>query len=221
MLPIDQESLKTIQPELKSGESVLWAGRPSTSVVFRNNGHPLLVPFSLLTGGFTILWEMGAIWRWISEPSHTVGSVFMVLCGIPFVVMGQYMVWGRFLHAAQKKKRTYYAVTNQRVIVVQNCGVQNCQDRQVAFAELNALPFLAKEKGPGEVDTLRFVPAPAPFRRTWLERVADLDEVWNALSIKPGPVFVDIQDVDSVHQLISALRANRTEAEVNRILHHR
>jgi len=46
-------------------------------------------------------------------------------------------------------------------------------------------------------------------------------EIWNPLSIKRGPVFEDVEDVDSVFQLISALRAKSNEAEVIRLLHDR
>ena len=40
-----------------------------------------------------------------------------MLWGIPFVVAGQYLIWGRFFYDAWLKRRTYYALT---VIVVQN-----------------------------------------------------------------------------------------------------
>jgi hypothetical protein len=33
-MQIAQASYATVQPELTSGESVLWAGQPNTSVIF-------------------------------------------------------------------------------------------------------------------------------------------------------------------------------------------
>jgi hypothetical protein len=41
----------------------------------------------------------------------------MVLWGVPFVVIGQYMIWGRFLYDAWLKPRTYYGITNRRVLM--------------------------------------------------------------------------------------------------------
>jgi hypothetical protein len=213
---IDPDSLAAIRPELTSGETVLWAGRPSPGVVFHKSVNEFLVPFSMLWGGFAIAWEIAAIWSLHSQPTHVGQSVFMILSGIPFVVMGQYMIWGRFLHAARKKRSTYYAVTNRRVIVV-----QDCQERQVAVADINSLPTLTKEKHSREIGTLRFVPAREPFARTWPEMPSDRLEAWDVMSIKHGPIFVDVEDVDSVYQLISAVQTNASEAAVAEILRTR
>jgi len=51
--------------------------------------------------------------------------------------------------------------------------------------------------------------------------LTDKWEVWDALSIKNGPVFVDIEDPDSVHQLISALQTRSSEAKVAEFLRGR
>jgi hypothetical protein len=217
MLAVDQDSLKAIQPELKNGEAVLWAARPRAGVVFHGNEYEPQVLFSLLAGGFTILWETLAIWSLWSMPSHIGRSVLMILFGIPLLVDGQYRMWGRFLYAAWKKKKTYYAVTDRRVIVV-----QDFRGHQVASAEISALQILLKEKYSDEVGTIRFVAPPALFARTWSEMITlDKWEAWDPLSIKRGPVFEDVEDVDSVFQLISALRAKSNEAEVIRLLDDR
>ncbi len=38
----------------------------------------------------------------------------------PFVLIGQYMIWGRFVYARWKKRRTFYALTNRRALIVVN-----------------------------------------------------------------------------------------------------
>src|SRR5437762_11987012 len=58
MLQINQDSVMAIQPELTSGESILWAGQPNAHVVFRKE-DVFLIPFSLMWGGFAIFWEAG------------------------------------------------------------------------------------------------------------------------------------------------------------------
>jgi hypothetical protein len=217
MLAIDQDSLAAIQPELTPGETVLWAARPRAGVVFHGNEYEPQVLISLLIGGFTILWEALVIWSLWSTPSHRVRSVLLICWGVPFVIDGQYRMWGRFFYAAWKKKKTYYAVTNRRVIVV-----HNFRGHQVASAEISALQILLREKYSDEVGTMRFVAPPALFARTWSEMITlDKWEAWDPLSIKRGPVFEDVEDVDSVFQLISALRAKTNEAEVIRLLHDR
>src|SRR2546425_847012 len=118
MLAISPDSVAAIQPELISGEGILWAGRPNTSTVFHKEDL-FLIPFSLLWGGFAIFWEAGVSGYW-GNSTRSGPWVFGMFWGIPFVLIGQYLIWGRFFYAAWKRKRTYYAVTNRRVIVVQN-----------------------------------------------------------------------------------------------------
>ena len=120
-MPQNPASILAVQPELVSGESVLWAGQPNGSIVFHREDF-FLIPFSLLWGGFAIFWELGVTGLSGFSRGHGV-PVFFELWGLPFVVIGQYFIWGRFFYAAWLKKQTHYAVTNRRVLVVQN-GVQ-------------------------------------------------------------------------------------------------
>src|SRR4029077_16156818 len=115
---IDPEVSSKVQPELMAGESILWTGRPNPRVLFSSECL-YLIPFSLLWGGFAIFWEMGALGYWGNGPKGGTPSIFMSLWGIPFIVIGQYMIWGRFFYDGWLKRRTYYAVTNRRVMVVQ------------------------------------------------------------------------------------------------------
>ena len=78
----------------------------------------------------------------------------MMIFGASFVLVGQYLIWGRFIYAAWKKKRTHYAVTDRRVIVVQDGW-----NRQMVSAYIDALPTLIKEGGSDELGTLRFAQA--------------------------------------------------------------
>ena len=63
MEQMSSDSLNAVQPELTSGESILWAGQPNSRVVFHKE-DALLVPFSLLWGGFAIFWELGVMGYW-------------------------------------------------------------------------------------------------------------------------------------------------------------
>jgi len=202
MPQLDQMSLTAIQPELTSGESVLWTGQPNQSRIFHKE-DVFLVPFSLLWGGFAIFWETGVAGLWSSGPRSHEPWTFGIIWGIPFVLIGQYVIWGRFFYAAWKKKRTHYAVTDRRVIVV-----QNGRTRQMSSAYLDALPNLIKEGSSNGVGTLRFSHPESPWSRSrgW--------GVWDAMNIGTTPTFVDIEDVDSVYRLISDLREkNRSKSQ--------
>lgn len=112
-----QKTDKEIQEELFSGETVHWSGQPLKRVIFHSSDG-YAIPFSLPWGGFAIFWELGVTGHFGFGNSKNSFSLFMALWGVPFIVIGQYMIWGRFPYTAWKKGRTYYAVTTKRVLVV-------------------------------------------------------------------------------------------------------
>jgi hypothetical protein len=96
MLQIDPSSAAAIQSELLSGESFVWAGQPKSSVIFHKE-DAYLIPFSFLWGGFAIFWEGSVAGFWGTRDNHHQWT-FGILWGIPFVLLGQYFIWGRFFY---------------------------------------------------------------------------------------------------------------------------
>ena len=132
-------------PHLVAGEKVLWVGRPDTGKVFAAEDR-VLIPFSLLWGGFAIFWEATVI---------AMGApVFFVLFGLPFVAVGLYLIFGRFVQRRLVKLRTWYAVTDRRVLVLQR--KRSGDDLQSAF--LDALPAVSHSG-----DSVTFTNTPLVF----------------------------------------------------------
>jgi hypothetical protein len=72
MPQINPSSAIAVQPELVPGESFVWAGQPKTSVVFHKE-DAILIPFSLLWGGFAIVWFSSMITsRWLPDLESSV-----------------------------------------------------------------------------------------------------------------------------------------------------
>lgn len=197
-MPVSPDSQLVIQPELGSNERLLWADRPKPGFTLHRE-DVFLIPFSLLWGGFAIFWEAGVAGLWGNATRSSPVSSFMMLWGIPFVLIGQYFMWGRFIYASWKKKRTYYGVTDRRVIVVQNAW-----RKQVASAYIDTLPTLIKETGLNGSGTLRFAQPASPWlgARGW--------GAWDGMSIGTVPTFIDIENLDFVYRLVSDLREKTT-----------
>src|SRR5579875_1643918 len=118
MPQIDPLAVEHIKSELMDGETIHWSQRPMPGVTFSPQDF-FLIPFSFLWGGFALFWEASVLGLIDASQRISEAGLFFKLWGIPFVFVGQYLIWGRFVYATWKKRDTFYAVTNWRVIVVQ------------------------------------------------------------------------------------------------------
>jgi hypothetical protein len=194
---IDPEASSKIQSELLSGETILWTGRPNPGVVFHSDDW-YLIPFSLFWVAFTSFWEWAASGH-VGKQAASGPPVFFMLWGIPFILIGQYMLWGRFLYDAWLKRRTYYGVTSRRILIVQDGW-----NRKATFNYIDVLPTIQKEGS--DIGTLWFGPKfPVLAGRSQSKR--DMSR----FSVGDTPVFADIDEVDSVYRMVLDLREQLTK----------
>lgn len=185
-----------VREELLSGESIEWTGRPDPSVIFCKS-DVLLIPFSILWGGFAIFWEL-AVCGMLFGIEHGGPLALFAIFGLPFVLIGLYFMFGRFFYKSWKKKRTYYAVTNKRVVIV-TYGIR-AKDVQANF--IRDIPTINKSVGANGVGTLVF----GNSNRSYWDYANTRMELMGSRLGPPPPAFYDIHDANTVYELVNRLR---------------
>ena len=126
--------------DLLDNEKILWSGKPQGGIIFHTYDI-FMIPFSLMWGGFAFFWE-----------STVIGSdapLFFKLWGIPFVLVGLYMIFGRFIFDKKEREGTFYALTDGRVLI--KSGVFNRKLTSLNLQKLSELSLTKKEDGRGTI----------------------------------------------------------------------
>jgi len=170
---------------LLPGERILWRGRPDVWA-YSMRGAWYLIPFSLLWGGFAIFWEVSVL--------ASGGGPFFALWGIPFVVAGLYLIFGRILVARREAERTAYAVTNRRILILTGTF-----SRRTTELDLTQLPPSQLDVGSRGIGTITFGNLVGGFRPP---------PGWpTAGSFVSVPAFASVPDAANAYRLIQDARA--------------
>ena len=172
--------------EINPGERIIWSGQPRQGFMLRPS-DAIMIPFSLLWGGFAIFWESLIV--------TNSGPFFFMLWGIPFILIGLYMIFGRFLVDMAQRGRTYYALTNQRVLIISGLFSQNT--KSLELAKLNEININTSSNGKG---TITFGPS-SPM--SWMY----VRSGFPGMGRYPNaPSFDMIEDARTVYQQIKSLQ---------------
>jgi hypothetical protein len=164
------------------GERLIWSGRPAQGLLLTSR-DALLIPFSLVWGGFAIFWE-----TMVLTQMDTPG--FFGLWGVPFVLIGLYLMVGRFLVDAWVRGGMLYAVTNKRILISRSGPFG-----KFTALNLDRLPDASISEGAGGRGTIRFgEPAPLWGGRNGVSS-------WTP-SLDPTPQFIAIENARSVFDQI-------------------
>jgi hypothetical protein len=149
-------------------------------------------------GGFAIFWEFMAIG---GVSGGNGAPTFFVLWGIPFVVVGQYLIWGRFVYSAWKKRRVFYGLTSKRVLILDTAG-----KRSVQVIYIDQVPVLEKTVRADGIGTLRFG---YPQAQNYSRRNSGNFRNWDVLNTGGVPAFVDIENAELVYSTVADLRTRQ------------
>jgi len=195
MTTIDPRAAMKVQTEMVSAEKVYWAGMPNPRVIFHSDDWAA-IPFTLIWTAFFVFWEAAALGIWGRASRWEGTDLFMALWGIPFLIVGNYMVWGRFLVDTWLKRRTYYGVTNRRILILQEGW-----KRKTNWIYLEAIPTIERE---GTARGTLWFGKKYPVIAGRHQKTRS----FSRFDVSDMPVFADIDDVDGVQRLVQELREN-------------
>jgi hypothetical protein len=176
--------------ELNPGEKIVWSGQPRQGLTFR----PLdwfLVPFSLLWGGFFLFFEYSMI-----TEGAPLGAMAI---GLPFVLMAVYLIIGRFFVDMAQRRRTYYALTNERAIIIS--GLFHQHITALAIKLLPEVSVSIRRNGKG---TITFG---SSHPMAWMYAGSGFPSMG---MYHAAPCFEMIDDVRTVYQHVKRLRRERS-----------
>ena len=185
-----------IREELRPGERLLWSGQPPQGMRL-HAADVFMIPFSLMWGGFAIFWEIGVI--------ASDAPMFFAGFGLPFVLIGLYLIIGRFWVDARQRARTYYGLTDSRVIIVS--GAFSRSARSWNIPTLSDVALTKKKGGNG---TITFGPVnfwKLPWPIAMLDWYANAG--WPEMGGYSSPRIELDSNVEEVYDKLMAVQSSR------------
>jgi len=169
---MDPDAMHEISGELRSEESLLWAGRPFQGWKLHSI-DAILIPFSVLwsiaalaalVAGIEVLF--GAL-HGLADPINTeivrrTGILNAVIFVTLFLASALYLTGGRFMLNARRRARTWYGLTNARIIIIS--GLLRRRVTDLPLHDLGHITFSQRADGSG---TICFDPR-ISWRPSWL-----------------------------------------------------
>lgn len=176
-----------IEPELAPGERLLWVGQPNPRRLLDRSDF-IVIPFSLYWNGFMAFFAAHVIGSLVEGRGRVYPDLLLTaVVGIPFLLIGLYLLVGRFYHRAWTRRRTWYGLTQQRAIAIRH-GVFWRSTNAANLRALGNVTAKLRRDGSGSVTFLR--------RRAW----------WAWLSSSGGPLDDDSGDAPVFHDIPDASR---------------
>jgi len=183
----------SIEKELNGGERLLWKGRPRGGITLRAMDF-YLIPFSLFWAGFVFFAAFAGVRQGLKNGPAGWSALIPLS---PFIVIGLYILVGRFFVEAMMRARIEYGVTNRRAIIVSGFFSRN-----IKSIDLRTTPeILLSEKRDGS-GTITFGSTPFGW---WMQR-----NPWGFGSSSATPSFEMIEDVRDVYRTIEQVRSAKT-----------
>ena len=186
--------------QIAAGETILWQGQPASGILWRNLLQKETI-IGLVFGGFAIFWIIGARSN-VPASAPDVFSLIFPLFGLPFVLIGVWLVIGRLIWDAALRSGTHYTLTDRNAYISRDMLGR----RSFESWPLDGIKAMHLDDGhPGSV----FFEVSAAVRQ---EHARPLPVRAPLTFRKPELGFRQIDDPRRVHRLIKETQARMGQA---------
>jgi hypothetical protein len=187
-LMIFQSPEDAVRTHLEPGEKLLWSGMPAGGIR-PGPQDAMLIPFSIAWTSFSVFWEImvcrGLFGGHNAEAAGWFSWIFP-LWGIPFILVGLYLMFGRYWVDAKRRENTFYGITNKGVIIIS--GMTNRNVKSMHFASISDISMTQKPDGSGTIRMGAYNPFAQLLANT----------KWSASNQNAMPCLEMISDVNHV-----------------------
>jgi|GEM_PF-1119743 len=185
------ETWMLLKDVITASERVLWSGKPDASVIFEKLDY-LFIPLGIGYTWVCTSWCVGVTEKVVelyldtrfANPANWLSLLFPLI-GAVLILSGLYLTIGRFVYKTYKRKRTFYALTDKRVIIVHATG-----EKKVTSAEYRIIDSIQKVATAEARGTVVFSLSSEMF-----------DPEHNKDNIPEYFVFADLPDYELVYNL--------------------
>lgn len=186
----EEDARARVQQRLQHGERIVWIGQPDPAVNFTGM-DAFLIPWGILWLGFVVVGFASFL--------HAGSAGFAeVIFGV-FLLFGLYYLFGRFVYKRWNKRRTVYAITNLRAIVLTG-------SRKISEQPASGLALTIRLSRNHRHETVIFG-APPPFslfmQRNYFPNTG-LDPLYFLAPVQVA--FYDVADVDGLSAALDKSR---------------
>ncbi|MBQ7377271.1 MAG: helix-turn-helix transcriptional regulator [Clostridia bacterium] len=170
--------------DLSDGERLLWHGQPNKNRLF-TSADAVNIPVSLFFLAFSVWWTYLAI----------LANAWLLCVSIPLFLVALHLLLFRFLVKRYVKGRTYYALTDARILLIYD-GKDQRQIRSIPYSEVRDVRMtLAGQGGSLYFDVYGYV----AVSRAASQRI---DNTGLTTGVGDANAFFDLADPKSVLQTV-------------------
>jgi hypothetical protein len=200
---LDRQTQEILRPHLNPDETLLWSGRPRQGVVIRRLDY-LYMLFGLLWMTLPTIMFVSFFLAAANENEGT-PEVIPVLFLVPFLLLGFYMLAGRFMIDARRRRRTVYGLTQRHALIM----VEG-QTPPVEKIELVDRKNLSVDSRPDGSGTIYF------GKKDYLHNVAQSMPGWPGIDQFTVPTFEGIAKAEEVFAMIQELKEKKPQMNTDK-----